>query len=150
MMETRHKKILCGITVLILGFIAYQYTCVLSGAPKYDTEPSIFPQGRCAHEANTSTTQESPIPTTSAIRESFSPTASTTQESVGPMMNNGATVNAGADSVYPKVGLIGADPKSYCCNGSEAGESLEVLCGKTSDSGDTEECTCVDYTCTAG
>ena len=48
-------------------------------------------------------------------------------------------------SPHPKVGLIGTDPKSYCCNESSAGVSLEVLCGETSDSGDTEECTCVDY-----
>ena len=41
--------------------------------------------------------------------------------------------------------MLKSDPKSYCCNDSSAGVSLEVLCGITSGSGDTEECTCIDY-----
>ena len=97
------------------------------------------------------TAQESLNRTTSDSRiKSLSPTTSTAQESTTSttgtiMMDKGVNVSAVANSIYPKVGLIGTDPKSYCCNDSSAGVSLEVLCGKTSGRGDTEECTCVDY-----
>ena len=162
-----NKRIVYGIAIVILGFIACKFLLGLKGM---ETRPQPT-DSRRVHEAlsppiaqrtgpyilkslrpttSANVTQKPARHTSDSRIKSLNPPTSTTQDSTTSttgtiMMDKGVNVSAVADSIYPKVGLIGTDPKSYCCNDSSAGVSLEVLCGKTSGRGDTEECTCVDY-----
>ena len=127
------KRTAYGIAIVILGSVACIIVLLgLKGKATNVTRPQPIDPRR-VHQALSPHTAQSTGP------ESTTSTTGTT------MMDSGVNVSSAADSIYPKVGLIGTDSKSYCCNDSSAGVSLEVLCGKTRDSGDTEECTCVDY-----
>ena len=152
------KRIVYGIAIVILGFIACTFLLGLKGM---ETRPQPTDPRRVHEALSPSTTQstgpdinlKSLRPTTSAIvtqkparpttstpaqeslnrrtafdsrTKTLSPTTSTTQQSTTSttgtiMMDKGVDVSAVADSIYPKVGHIGTDPKSYCCNDSSAG-----------------------------
>ena len=160
------KRRVYGIAIVILGFVACTFLLGLKGketrpqptaqstGPDINLKSGLSPTTSAivtqkpARSTTSTTTQESLNRTTSDSRiKTLSPITqeSTTSTTGTIMMDKGVDVSATADYSYPKVGLIGTDPKSYCCNDSSAGVSLEVLCGKTSGIGDTEECTCVDY-----